>query len=294
MSSVQKQNNEITVKLVGGLGNQLFGYFAGLDVAVHRNLELRIDISDIKNKLTVHNSSIESFSLHGSLFSRPIKNKFVLRLRNRIHKILRKQIASNYFSNLIGYDPNIYDVPRGVTLNGYFQTHIHYRNVSKLIKEISLVNPSGWYLKKLDYINNNKVLAIHVRRGDYEKYANDYGLLSSNYYKAALELMRNYYNFSEIWVFSDDIDKARKLLQDIVGENVEWVDPTEIPDDAEALMLMSRAKSLIIANSTFSWWAAIFNSNNGCIIAPEKWYRNMEDPNDLIPPEWLKIKSDWV
>ena len=64
--------------------------------------------------------------------------------------------------------------------------------------------------------------------------------------------------------------------------------------DAETLILMSLASRIVIANSTFSWWAARVNGSNKTVIAPEKWFRSLPDPEFLIPNNWIKLKSYWL
>ena len=107
----------------------------------------------------------------------------------------------------------------------------------------------------------------------------------------------NYFEFTKGWKHelehTDDIDKAKLILDDLVPASATWVDPKDLPDDAEALILMSKARNFIIANSTFSWWAAMLSNSKGVVVAPEKWYRNMDDPNDLLPHEWCTIPSYW-
>ena len=62
---------------------------------------------------------------------------------------------------------------------------------------------------------------------------------------------------------------------------------------SESLMLMSKGAAIVIANSSYSWWAAKLSSNGCIIIAPSKWYQGMKDPLDLIPEDWTKIESSW-
>jgi hypothetical protein len=285
----------ITVKLVGGLGNQLFGYFAGLELSKSRNLDLNFDVTDVRHKFGVHDVSIESLTLQGNFVSKKISNKLVYKIFNKLSKLVKKNsfFSKNYFSDVIGYDPKIYALPTGSHLNGYFQTYVHFWKIRDSLDKISLKNPSDWFKIKSAEIERTDVLAIHVRRGDYEKLSNDYGLLSENYYRKAIELFQHAYPIQKIWIFSDDISVAKKILCKHVPRDSVWVDPKDVEDDAEALILMSKAKSFIIANSTFSWWAAALGNPLSKVVAPKKWYRNMQDPNELIPPEWITVESDW-
>ena len=70
--------------------------------------------------------------------------------------------------------------------------------------------------------------------------------------------------------------------------------PPENVSDAEILILMSHASRVVIANSTFSWWAARINAENKTVIAPSTWFRGMLAPKDLMPPEWTTIPSQWM
>jgi hypothetical protein len=56
---------------------------------------------------------------------------------------------------------------------------------------------------------------------------------------------------------------------------------------------MSMGKFLVISNSTYSWWAGRISSAEK-IIAPNKWFKGINDPKSIYPPNWQKIESSWV
>jgi hypothetical protein len=73
-----------------------------------------------------------------------------------------------------------------------------------------------------------------------------------------------------------------------------WISPPIGTDATESLVLMSFGKAIITANSSFSWWAAVSGNRTKKVIAPIPWFKNLDEPKDLIPGNWLRIKSSWV
>lgn len=285
----------LKIKLVGGLGNQLFGYFAGLDVANSNGMKLFLDVTDIRGKRNKHNVTIESFKLNGVLYERGLFRETKRRASYFIYKIFGTKLFldKNYYSGEVGYDPNVFLQECNVCLHGYFQTYKHFMNYQKNFHGLELRNPSLWYLNRVDKFKKEKIIAIHVRRGDYVEHADKYGLLSKKYYaNAYLELIQTQ-SYSKVWVFSDDTETARANLGDFLPVDTKWVESSEVEDDAEVMKLMSHANAIIIANSTFSWWAAMLSQPGTKVIAPTTWYKGMDDPKDLIPNNWLRIESVW-
>jgi hypothetical protein len=158
---------------------------------------------------------------------------------------------------------------------------------------IEIKAPSEKYLEIKKYFETNEVLSIHVRRGDYVKLKSLYGLIGKDYYVEAINRIKLIHPKFEVWIFSDDVSAAKMLLEECVPANSVWVQPDLFDDDAEVLLAMSKSKALIIANSTFSWWAAKLSNNDALVVAPLNWYQGMEDPEDLIPDSWIRVESYW-
>ncbi len=295
------QGNSISVKLVGGLGNQLFCYFAGHDLSVQKGLSLELDVTDIRAGLSAHAVSIESLRLPGEFVSIQ-SEKFVgqIKLKSLSVRILRKFRLPNPFlkgifvSKEIGFDEKVFGVSAGYSLFGYFQTYRHFFPYKKEFADITLKSPSKWFEDNLARMKSENAVAIHVRRGDYSKLADTYGLLSSDYYKRAVNTVISILPDSIFWVFSDDPVAAKILLAGGLPNKTFWVNQPSDHDAAETMMLMSNASGNIIANSTFSWWGAALNSNGGPVVAPSKWFKSMLDPRDLYPPHWIQVESSWV
>lgn len=287
----------ITTKVVGGIGNQLFCYFAGFYLAKKLGCDLRVDVSDIRNKRSVHDASIEVLELPGDFFSK--SNSLVQHLSERVrNKITRTipilRISKNSFtSNEIGFDPLLDDIRFPVTIRGYFQSYKYFEAFPQGETKINLKNPSSWYLKMEKTLSKKQFTSLHIRRGDYLNYSDTYGLLSARYYDEAIRSLAIQNQLHQLHVFSDDIDASREILKQLVPANTVWISPPGESNPVESLMLMSLATSNIIANSTYSWWGATLNREKSAVIAPKKWFRSMPDPEFLYPPEWQLVESDW-
>jgi hypothetical protein len=111
-----------------------------------------------------------------------------------------------------------------------------------------------------------------------------------DYYQKAVRMISEMVENPQFFVLSDDIPWVIKNFKiDFPTVFVEEKD-----DDIHSdFQLMSLCKHNIIANSSYSWWAAWLNTNeNKIIIAPEKWYANPEMQNataDLLPSKWIKL-----
>jgi len=286
----------ITTKVVGGIGNQLFCYFAGYYLSKNLGLSLKVDVSDIRNKRSIHDVSIEALDLPGFFYGRSSSNvsHYLSRFKNKIQAML--PILSNsrsYISPLIGFDPHLDEIKTATSIQGYFQSYKYFQLFVKDIGEIKLKDPSNWYLQMVESCKDSKFTALHVRRGDYRVHSDTYGLLSKGYYEEAIAYLRNRSDLHRLYVFSDDIQAAKEVLYLSAPSDTVWINPPKESNPVESLLLMSKAKSNIIANSTYSWWGAALNFEKGIVIAPKKWFRSMPDPQDLYPPEWHTIESSW-
>lgn len=131
---------------------------------------------------------------------------------------------------------------------------------------------------------NDNVCSIHVRRGDYTD-GTGYHLLDKEYYnEAARRIYGNNYMNANYILFSDDIEHARSMFN---FPNLIYSQNNEIED----LVLMSLCDHNIIANSSYSWWAAELNKNpQKKVVAPAKWFlRNEYDTKDLYQDKWIII-----
>ena len=288
--------------LTGGIGNQLFSFAAGKAFSQICDREVLFDLTDVGKGFTNHGSSILTLNLDLTVSpSKSLISQCLTRIRNRFNytfkKFARKILLStgNYFSHEIGYDSKLFEIGNVRKVQGYFQSWRYFDVAGKNFpsSKTLLLQPSNWYLETCILAEESKPIFIHVRRGDYKKLSDSYGLLDTSYYVAAIAMTRNFLPNNPIWVVSDDIPEAKKLIAHVLPANTIWVDPPISADPVESLVLMSQGAGNIIANSTFSWWGAVLNEKSMVTVAPKKWFKGMQDPKDLYPPHWLLIESSW-
>ena len=288
----------LTVEIAGGLGNQLFMFYAGLFFQENFQREVTFDITDLARIQELHpGANIQSLGLLddyrttiGLKTSISKLEPIVTRIRRLSTKLSR---AGVFTSENIGYiNPNLIppDVKR---IRGYFQSWIYFNSLGKkpLLGLKNLSSPSRWLMEEIDKTKSRKVLSLHVRRGDYALPINRMnGILSTDYYKQALAEVDNY---DSIWIFTDSPKEVESEFSQL-GFPFEVVYPPSNTDPVESLLLMAATKNIVISNSTFSWWAAMIAGDSASIHAPSKWFELSEDPNNLIPDNWNRIPSEWV
>lgn len=138
------------------------------------------------------------------------------------------------------------------------------------------------------HINTTESVSIHIRRGDYmtpQNFARFGAYCPPDYYKRAISMELEANSEAEFFVFSDDTEWAR---QNIPIENATFVSGNEGDNSWIDMYLMSMCKHNIIANSTFSWWAATLNANKAKrVYYPAKWF--VWDNPDIFPDNWIPI-----
>lgn len=225
-----------TFNLIGGLGNQLFIYFAALYYSDVTKSEVRLNLSTIGSGGTNHGRLISEFDLPGDFQEIQTAGQF-----NLIPRLARRLVAhfrpanrlllgssDKYYSPTDGYDANLREVPRGCEINGYFQS---WRFVDLINPDkrtiLKLRNPSTWYMDMLRRIKAENPLVIHIRSGDYLRLSKTFGVLDQGFYLRAVNQIGTSKG-SPIWVFSDDPKHAQKLLSDPVFANAFFVLPPKM------------------------------------------------------------------
>jgi len=129
--------------------------------------------------------------------------------------------------------------------------------------------------------------AVHVRRGDLLKRCNRaFALQSPRYYEEAAALVAARTGVEEFYVFTDDPGWVRDHLR-LPGRTT-LVSGGQATSPADDFQLMRLATHFVIANSTFSWWAAWLGERpESCIVAPGAWAAAGGRSPDLVPSRWM-------
>ncbi|OAI07544.1 alpha-1,2-fucosyltransferase [Methylomonas methanica] len=287
----------IVVRLTGGLGNQMFQYAAGKSLSYLHNTILSFDTSYFNNQ-KLRQYSLSTFNIQQH-FIAPTRIKVIRPPFFEVKKFFHDQSSHKktsifllYKENSFTYDTNFNKQPSNTYLDGYWQSEKYFTNIEHIIRQDLTFNniPDSKNLQLINKIESSNSISIHIRRGDYvsSKQANEYhGTCGISYYNEAIKKMSTTIIEPHFFAFSDEPAWAH--------ENIKTDYPLTIIDHNESehedLRLMSLCKHNIIANSTFSWWAAWLNNNKSkIVIAPAKWFRATElSTQDLIPNSWIQL-----
>ncbi len=290
------------IDLQGGIGNQLFMYFAGQYWAQENKAELTVNLGEIGVHGINHGANLNEFELGCRVIHETQNRKvaFAEKVMRRFMKLKPNPLVKTgfvkkvYYSAEIGYDKKLINQKNVKKIVGYFQTYKYFDGiVNPELKNLNLKSESDWFTKTRNNLELNPFVAIHIRRGDFKKFSKNVGLLSDVYYNNAIcKIDQCLGRKLPLIVFSDEIALARLLLKDHEMRVASWISPPRDSSPIESLVLMSGATAIVIANSTFSWWAARLGRTKQ-VVAPEQWFRTEKPPKDLYPSEWHLVPSDW-
>lgn len=177
---------------------------------------------------------------------------------------------------------------------GYFQSFLTTSivEVYEEMKSISVRDLSEHAIEILNQAHGKRILIIHIRLTDYLAEAN-FGIPSSSYYSRAVEFALRQETFSHVWIFSDEVDLAKQRIDLKVNLPITWFSDLDL-STAETFAVMRNGHGFIIANSSFSWWAARLSTfADPLVIAPKPWFKNLDEPDNLIPPDWVRIDANY-
>ena len=257
-----------TVRLKGGVGNQLFQIAAAKSLALSKGGDLTIDMNNVGAPSELS----------------PNKPQFYLDNIFRNIKVEPKAAEAELY-NESHY--HFQELPKwdNICLHGYFQSEKYFKeHESEIRTMLKADQKTEEYLQSKygEVLSKDNTVSLHVRRGDYIGKEQFHPTVDKSYYEQAIEK----HSGATFLVFSDDISWCKDNLPE--GPEYVFVEGNK---DYEDLYLMSKCAHNIIANSSFSWWGAWLNENKDKqVTAPSVWFGPAllpsHDLKALLPDEW--------
>jgi hypothetical protein len=283
----------IVVRIVGGLGNQMFQYAAGMALARRLGVELLLDLRAFQN-YTLHNYGLNKFQICAALAD-PVRLKRWPQWSIRPYKLAQRLglPVKCYNEPSMGYDSRWSSSNPGTLISGNFQSEKYFIDIATILrKEFTLRQPmSGANIELSQKMQSTESVMLHVRRGDYVNNLQTlsiHGVCSLDYYHRAISQIRSQVNQPHFFVFSNDLAWAKEHLH--MSDDVTFVQGNDSSPEID-MLLMSKCRHHILANSTFSWWGSWLSENlNNVVVAPNQWFAtDRYYTGDIIPSRWTKL-----
>ena len=286
----------IIVQLLGGLGNQMFQYAAGRSLAKSLGTHLKLDIFAYDPGLD-RQFALDCFKMEYEIATksevRSLASSLKTRIFRRLHKDFGVSFRDEFTERGFKFDPRYRKVRNNTYITGYWQSPLYFEDYQDTVRSDFDFKPlkPGKAQDLMKDINNTSSVALHFRRGDYvanKKHAEFHGTCGIEYYQKAVNTINEDFPGATLYVFSDDIEWVKNNFR--TSLETRYVSDLAL-EDWEEMKLMSSCKHQVIANSSFSWWAAWLNPfPEKKIIAPKTWFLDSSiDTTDLIPTSWIRI-----
>lgn len=286
------------VKYIGGLGNQMFDYAFTYLLGKTFEETIYADVQYYKDHKFHNGLELER------VFDITLKRAKVWDIVKMawyfpnyyIDYHLRRYLPnrkSQYYEPIGGvYSPETLKKVKNRYYYGYWQDHKYYDDIRDELREvfrfkISLNEKNQKIMN--DLLSSDGSVGIHIRRGDYLNHPVYKDICTYEYYAKAIALIQEKIENPVFYIFSNDILWCKNNIEKLIsGCKVVYVDWNKGEDSYCDMQLLMACKTLIIANSSFSWWAAYLNSRNPWVIAPKKW-KNKRETFSYQLEDWTKI-----
>lgn len=283
----------IRVVMLGRLGNNLFQYAFGRALSKKHGVPLVLDASWFNGRTWPYVAPLgrlPGFTSGQAQLRRPFSPgaRVLLKLTGRHHwEFLGKPIVREN-ENDHSFDAELLKAPADCVVFGYFQSPKYFRGIEDTLRkelatdELGLVTGHGALAERL---HNPASVAVHVRRTDYVNNRNLL-LLDRDYYQRAMDRMRNAVPDARFIIFSDDPLWCQDAFK---GADIEVATHSDPFSPLVDLHLMSLAGHHIIANSSYSWWAAWLGNKPGQqVLIPDRWFHG-----GIHAPAQEKLMKSW-
>jgi hypothetical protein len=291
----------IIVRLIGGLGNQLFQYAIARRMSVETKQPFKLDLTAYQH------DRLRTYGLRPFNTCQDVATpEEIRRVKPPPENATRGGWPSRMLRNLrysqtwirertpYVYDPRVTQASGDVYLEGYWANEAYFKPIEPMIRQEFTVTsqPDGENLAVARAITAATSVCLHVRRGDY---ATDpatqqfHGLAPRSYYEQAVDRLTQTVTDPHFFIFSDDPVWVKEHLR--LAHPVTYVTHNAADKDYEDLRLMASCRHHIIANSSFSWWGAWLAQSPGqIVIAPATWLNEPGiDTSGATPARWIRV-----
>jgi len=272
----------VIAHLVGGIGNQLFIYAAAWTLAQRTGAELILDVSAFpRDALYRRTYALAHFNLgEVALRDKTSPAEFIHRQYRRVRQIF--PLLPPRLGPIVGershlhFDPSLTDgslrkLPT-VHLFGYRQNERYFADQAEGLRRklTFMFEPSVEARAQADEILGCNAVGIHfrqlhqVRSGETRPNA-QIRQLDATYYGNAIDAMRKQVPDARFFCFGDSLAGLDRFFPPGVEKGIPRPTPDE-PADIRDLWLMTQCRHFIIANSSFSWWAAWLGSRPDSVV----------------------------
>jgi hypothetical protein len=285
----------IRILLLGRTGNNLFQYAIGRVLAEKHQVPLVLDGSWFDETGWREVSHFLRLPLKARVRRHPSIPSRALRKITGKHyweyrgvPVLREPDGDQRF------DPAFLDAPADCMLFGYFQSPLYFQSMASEIRAELLGLLGGGVKISADLtekISAPGSVAVHVRRTDFLNIP-AHQVCGADYYRRAMEAMRGRVPNARFHIFSDDPEWCRAAFADEDHEVIHV--PRMAANPLHDLLLMSLAPHHIIANSSYSWWAAWLGEKPGQqVMMPDRWFaEGIQAPiGQKMMPHWAQIQT---
>jgi hypothetical protein len=290
----------------GRFGNQLFQYAALRGIAAKHNYDWCIPPDD--------HPTTANYAIHHPFKLKNLTEKNIGLINNNTSLRATESFESlraynpekkNVIESGFDFDENLFNTCEDNTnLDGFFQTEKYFKHIEQEIREDfefidGILNPCKEFIDQFE-----KIIFIHVRRGDAIGREEYHPVPTLNYYEQALTYFDDDVN---VLICSDDIEwvKEQEFFSDdrfLISENQETYSIPRMEGDGNYrkslvpytdLCLMTLCNGAIISPSSLSWWGAWLQKNRtNPIIAPSPWFGpklSHNNTKDILPDDWIKL-----
>lgn len=296
------------VSLMGGLGNQLFQYAAGLELAKKNSVDLVLDLSWFSRRFRRSGGlTLREFELNavaedcqlvglGHSFGLEVGSHIKDYLLMRVPQGMAIKSGNTFVEKSMDFNSRVLSLEPGVRLLGYFQSRKYFSNVETIVRE--KVDGATLMTSGMNELLGRSLelqpIILHVRRGDFLTTSTASNRISQRYYAESVHLLRKRGFDGPVWLMSDDPGSALEWLSGSL--QVDFTVPIlEELDSLQSLAILSSGFALVISQSTFSWWGAFMSEAHGAqVVAPRGAGRPDDFPRDkeTTSDQWLFVDPE--